>query len=67
MMGGNQKSLMQEESGKTDAIIIAEVSLVLVFVIVCLILFVTLSSSFWDLQSSFGVSDGLFYLLYLSG
>jgi hypothetical protein len=39
-MGGNQKSLIQEESGKSDAIIIAEVAVVLVFVIACLILFV---------------------------
>ena len=56
-MGGNQKSLIQEESGKSDAIIIAEVAVVLVFVIACLILFVALSSTFLDFQSLFGASD----------
>ena len=56
-MGGNQKSLMQEESGKSDAIIIAEVAVVLVFVIACLILFVTLSSTFQDFESLFGASE----------
>jgi hypothetical protein len=60
-MGGNQKSLIQEESGKSDAIIIAEVAVVLVFVIACLILFVALRISLHPL------SGDLSYLLYLSG